>query len=152
MRVCLAAQVLSSSVADALTLLDEDETMETRKFIRLMDKFFDCLNVRNTFHGTTTRNENLHPYTKCNDERLKWLKETFLGYFDEWEKEVKSLPAGTVTKNEKAAMKLSKETVEDLRITTMSLTELIPILLSDDDCKYHCATAFSMQGCAESAY
>ena len=80
MRVCLAAhagtvlisvycalilvaifQVLSSSVADALTLLDEDETMETRKLIRLMDKFFDCLNVRNTFHGTTTRNENLHP-------------------------------------------------------------------------------------------
>ena len=64
-------QVLSSSVADALTLLDEDKTMETRKLIRLMDKFFDCLNVRNTFHGTTTRNENLHPCTKCNDERLK---------------------------------------------------------------------------------
>ena len=64
-------QVLSSSVEDALTLLDEDETTETRKLIRLMDKFFDCLNVRNTFHGTTTRYENLHPYTKCNDEQLK---------------------------------------------------------------------------------
>ena len=64
-------QVLSSSVADALTVLDDDETTETRTLIRLMNKFFDCLNVRNTFPGITRINENLHLYTKCNDERMK---------------------------------------------------------------------------------
>ena len=45
-------QVLSSTVADALTYEDRDETVETRQFIRLMDMFFDCLNVRNPLKGS----------------------------------------------------------------------------------------------------
>ena len=37
---------------------------------------------------------------------------------------MKSLPAGTVTKKEKAAMKLSKETVEGLRITSKTAVKV----------------------------
>ena len=52
-------QVLSSTVADALSLLDKDETTETRTFIWMMDTFFDCLNVRNTVDAKTKCKENL---------------------------------------------------------------------------------------------
>jgi len=38
-------QFLSSTVADALRFEDRDESVETRQFVRLMDMFFDCLNV-----------------------------------------------------------------------------------------------------------
>lgn len=40
-------QVLSESVASALEYMDRDETIETRRFIRIMDVFFDCLNSKN---------------------------------------------------------------------------------------------------------
>lgn len=46
---CIAVhlQVLSESVASALEYMDRDETIETRRFIRIMDVFFDCLNNKN---------------------------------------------------------------------------------------------------------
>ena len=99
-----------------------------------MDTFFDCLNVRNTFDGNNKRNENLQPYRKASDERFKvviiykvfdiicismfqWLRHTFLGYFDEWEAEISSMT--TLKKKQKAAMQLSRETLEGLKITGM---------------------------------
>ncbi|XP_033730198.1 LOW QUALITY PROTEIN: uncharacterized protein LOC117319517 [Pecten maximus] len=46
MKVNLAAQVLSSSVGNALEELYGDSVNETVAFIRNFNKFFDCLNVR----------------------------------------------------------------------------------------------------------
>ena len=71
MLISFHMQVLSCTVADALSLLDKDETTETRTFIRMMDTFFDCLNVRNTVDAKTKRKENLKPYQSPNDERFK---------------------------------------------------------------------------------
>ena len=45
---------------------------------------------------------------------MKWLKETFLKYLDEWEAEVRSIE---VEKREQSRMLLSKETREGLYIT-----------------------------------
>ena len=45
----ILVQVLSESVASALTFLDDDRTQETRKFIRMMDSFFDCFLDRRVF-------------------------------------------------------------------------------------------------------
>ena len=41
----LLMQVMSESVACALEVLDEESTRETRLFIRMIDRFFDYLNV-----------------------------------------------------------------------------------------------------------
>ena len=49
--------MLSSTIADALTFEDHDNTIETRQFIRMMDMFFDCLNVRNTIDGKLKRKD-----------------------------------------------------------------------------------------------
>ena len=37
---------MSESVASALEFLDNDNTRETRLFIRMIDRFFDYLNVQ----------------------------------------------------------------------------------------------------------
>lgn len=44
-------QVLSESVGKALLLTGLDEVTETARFVQMMDKFFDCLNVHNYTHG-----------------------------------------------------------------------------------------------------
>ena len=63
-------QVLSTSVADALSFYGYTDTSETEKFIRTFDKFFDCLNVRSTDEYIRRRKPNLRPYTETTDERL----------------------------------------------------------------------------------
>ena len=62
---------MSTTVADALTFDDNDETTETRCFIRLVDQFFDCLNVRNKLEGKLKRKEARLPYYKPTDYRFK---------------------------------------------------------------------------------
>ena len=46
MRVNLAAQVLNSSVSTVLTAFGTRGTAGTAKLCRMVDSFFDCLNVR----------------------------------------------------------------------------------------------------------
>ena len=55
MRVRLAAQVLSQTVGTCLNNFGPPGTAGTTKFCIMMDKFFDCLNVRNTTECTTKR-------------------------------------------------------------------------------------------------
>ena len=40
-------QVLSETVSKALVRTGGEEAAETAKFVSLVDKFFDCLNVNN---------------------------------------------------------------------------------------------------------
>ena len=54
------------------------------------------------------------PYSICISV-FQWLNHTFLGYFDEWEAEISSMT--TLKKKQKAAMQLSRETLEGLKIT-----------------------------------
>ena len=64
-------KVLSESVASALQFLGKEETQETHKFIRQMDLFFDCLNVKNPLESKLKRKDSRAPYRKCNDWRFK---------------------------------------------------------------------------------
>ena len=64
-------KVFSKSVADALLLMGDDETCETEMFVRHMDTFFDCLNVRALTEGIVNLKPNLSPYRTSDDERLK---------------------------------------------------------------------------------
>ena len=46
MRVNLAAQVLRETVGNVLNNFGPEEAAGTGKFCLMMDKFFDCLNVK----------------------------------------------------------------------------------------------------------
>ena len=58
-------------MADALTFYDQDETTETRVFIRMIDQFFDCMNVRSKLEGKFRRKDQRLPYTSPKDHRFK---------------------------------------------------------------------------------
>ena len=62
---------MSESVASALQYLDNDKTQQTRLFIRMVDRFFDYLNVRNPLLAKMKRKDSVAPYTHPNDERFK---------------------------------------------------------------------------------
>lgn len=151
MKVYLAAQVLSESVASALEYLDQDETSETRKFLRLMEVFFDCLNTMNPIEYIRKRKANRTLYWKPDDWRFKvsngcctvsiiciliinlcfpcyveWLTDTFLGYLKEWKEEAN---ASDLSKTEKKKRTLSQETLDGLEITVRPFCELCPLLL-----------------------
>jgi len=49
---------------------------------------------------------------------MQWLSGDFLGYLDEWEQEIASIPG--LKKSEQQRMCLSAQTCEGMRITDMS--------------------------------
>ena len=65
---------MSSTVADALTYLNNEETTETRHFIRLFDEFFDCLNVTSKLEGILKRKEARLAYYEPGDKRFKVVR------------------------------------------------------------------------------
>ncbi len=64
-------QVLSESVASALEYMDRDETVETRRVIRLMHMFFDCMNSKNPVEYVRKRKDTRAPYRTPDDWRFK---------------------------------------------------------------------------------
>lgn len=67
MCVTLAAQVLSDIIANALDLAYGGSVKSTVHFIRIMNTWFNIVNVKNLFEGRNTRNCNLDPCTDSND-------------------------------------------------------------------------------------
>lgn len=67
----ICAQVMSESVACALEFLDNDGTQQTRLFIRMMDRFFDYLNVKSPLMSQKKKKDSIAPYKSPNDERFK---------------------------------------------------------------------------------
>lgn len=50
---------------------NNDDLKETIRFVRYMNKIFDCLNVRCTTEHVRERNPDRKPYYDVNDDRLK---------------------------------------------------------------------------------
>ena len=130
MKVSYAAQVLSSTVANAIEMLYGDETTETVMFIRHMNKFFDCLNTRSFNEAVKSRNDNVKPFSSADDPRLNYLLEDFLGYFSDWKRSVDNRP-GNFTKGERSGMQLSYQTIEGIEITVRSVVECVRYCLSE---------------------
>ena len=63
--------MLSKSVADGLSYYDDPATKATEKFCRIMDRFFDCLNVRSLNAWKRKKKNDLKPYTDPDDKRLQ---------------------------------------------------------------------------------
>jgi len=62
---------LSGSVAKALAIQNDPQTLETRRFVEKFNRFFDLLNVRSLTEATHQRNPDKEPYRSSSDERLK---------------------------------------------------------------------------------
>ena len=67
---------MSESVAKGFEYYGGSEMEETIRFIRMFDKFFDCLNVRSPVEHVKKKKPNLKPYTNSHDERLKVVVDT----------------------------------------------------------------------------
>ena len=63
--------MLSESVANGLQMVVGEEASETVKFVKMMDRFFDCLNVNNFNRGKQKRKIFQDPYRGSSDFRLK---------------------------------------------------------------------------------
>ena len=70
MRVNLAAQVLSASVASVLKAFGSPEVAATAKLCEMVDDIFDCLYVRSTREHEKKRKPLLAPYTSLYDRRF----------------------------------------------------------------------------------
>ena len=113
---------------------------ETAKFVQMMDRFFDCLNVNSFNKGKQRRKEFQDPYRSGRDFRLKvcfffsslilyaminfadiytisiqWLEDEFLGYLQKWEHSVMAQPQ--IYTKDKNNMLLSKETRYGIEVT-----------------------------------
>ena len=73
-----------------------------------MDKFLDCLYVRNTVEHELKRKSFLNPYDSVNDERFALL-DHFREYFRLWKESNEERP-GNVTQNAKPKMFISWQT------------------------------------------
>ena len=82
MKVKLATQVLSRSVALALEESGNSEVLGTAEFCRMMNDFFDCTNVRSLREHERKRNDLIKPYTAVDDDRFGWLRDVFLKYLE----------------------------------------------------------------------
>jgi hypothetical protein len=116
-------------------------TQATEQFVRFMDCFFDCFNVRSIVEGKKTRKATRDPYWTKNDWRFTWLKDVFLEYLKGWEEEVQKKDGYTAL--QKAKMILSHETLYGIRMTVTSFLEVGPILLGDEKVKFLLTERFS---------
>ena len=72
---------MSETVASALQFVDDDRTRETQQFIRMIDLFFDALNVKNPLEGKLKRKPFRLPYYTPQDERFKVWSRTLHSRF-----------------------------------------------------------------------
>ena len=85
MNVKLAAHVLSETVGKVLLVTGSAEVAVTANLYLMMDKFFECLNVRNTEEHKIKLKSFLRPYSNVNDVSFVWLDE-FLQYLENWKR------------------------------------------------------------------
>ena len=78
-----------STVANALDLKYGRFVNAMVKFVRLMNKWFDVVNVKHIREGQNSCNPDLMPFTDINDPRITWLETKFLRHFNDWKVAVK---------------------------------------------------------------
>ncbi len=105
------------------------EDAATAEFCIMMDKFFDCLNVRNTAEFVAKRKPDLKPYSSLDDERFAWLDE-FLDYFKSWKDSIGECE-GNFTPQAKSNMFISWHTYKVFQTTILSFKEVAKYLLNN---------------------
>ena len=116
MRANLGAQVLSETVGNVLNNFGPEEAAGTGKFCLMTNKFFDCLNVRNTKEHIIERKLFLKPYESFDDVRFVWLDD-FLNYFKLWKDSIEERNRANYSDNAKSEMFISWQSYEGWQIT-----------------------------------
>ena len=129
MNVKIAAQVLSETVANVLFTTGPADTNATAKLCLMMDRFFDCLNVRNTEEHKIRLKEFLKRYKDVNYARFAWL-DVFLEYLALW-KQSTLQKQGNFHQRDRDTMFLPWQSYEGLRMTVLSLKVVVPYLLNN---------------------
>ena len=130
MKVKLATQVLSRSVAIALEESGNEEVLGTAQFCRMMNDFFDCTNVRSLTEHVRGRNQFIKPYTAQDDERFVWLKNVFLKYLENWRQSTMARE-GEYSTDDRGKMFISIQTYKGLKISINAQIEAIQFLLDE---------------------
>jgi len=134
MTVIFATQTLSGSTANTIedlsthSRMEKFDTKELVGFIRLMNRFFDCVNTRIELSEDNALNVDKEPYTDPNDARLAFLEIDVLNYFEEWKKDVSERP-GVYTDTERSKMIISHQALGALYISIKSITSCIRYML-----------------------
>ena len=128
MRVDLAAQVLSKTMATVLREFSSTDALATAQFCEMIDSFFDCFNVRSLKEGEYQRKEFLKPYTDVDDQRFQWLEEEFLGYLQSWRDSIDARE-GEYDGSARSKMFIAWQTYEGLKLITYSLIDVTKLLL-----------------------
>ena len=147
MRVNLAAQVLSSTMSSVLTQFGPSEASATAEYCKMIDQFFDCLNVRSLDEHLRKRKPLLAPFISIEDNRFQFLENEFLGYFRDWKESIANRQ-GEFTANARAKMFVSWQTHEGLQITVYSITERFKYLLQEG-MEYVLTEKFCQDPCEE---
>ena len=130
LKVRLAVQVLSWTVSTCLVESGDPSVVGTAMFCRMINDFFDCSNVRSTTEHERKRNDRIKPYESVDDERLVWMKDTFLKYLEEWKSSTQTRE-GSFTAIAREKIFLSRQTYEAFKITVNSHVEAVNFLLSE---------------------
>ena len=149
MRVNLATQVLSSTMSSVLTQFGPPEASATAEYCKMIDEFFDCLNVRSFNEHLRKRKPLLAPFTSIEDNCFQFLENEFLGYFRDWKESIENRQ-GEFTANAHAKMFLSWQTHRGLQITVYSivkylLQEGMEYVLAEKFCEDPCEEYFGNQ-------
>ena len=127
MNVRLAAQVLSDSVGNVLLSFCSPDSHGTAKVCLMMDKFFDCMNVRNTSQHLLKAKPFLKPQRSTDDEKFNQLDQ-FLEYLRLWKVSIDDRP-GNFSQAAHSNLFLLWHTYEGIQISILSLKEVISSLL-----------------------
>ena len=77
MKVKLAVQMFSKSVAIALRETGREDANGAAVFFEMMNGFFDCTNVRSLTEHQRKKKSLIMPHESPEDKRLTWLKDVF---------------------------------------------------------------------------
>jgi len=129
MKVKLAAQVLSCTVGSVMEAYGPEEAQETARFIKLVDRFFDCLNVRHLDEAHRKRKPDLRAYTEVEDVRFAFLETVFLQYLQDWKLSVDQRIG--YTRLEKQKMFLTHQTYRGIIMTVKAFIAVTKYLLQN---------------------
>ncbi|XP_056020425.1 uncharacterized protein LOC130054487 [Ostrea edulis] len=130
MSVKLAVQVLSNSVAQVMRAYYGPEVSETARLFGLVNRCFDCLNVRSLRESLFERKPDVAPYTSQNDPRFQFLEDEFLEYFNQWLISLRYRPV--YKKTEQNKIFVSYQTHEDIIMTVKFFIEATRYLLQQE--------------------
>ena len=88
-----------------------DDSSAPANYCKMVDGFFDCMNVRNGDEYIRKRKQKLAPYATLNDPRFDWLEIEFLGYLRAWKYSIEN-HIGNFTQTARSKMFISWQTFE----------------------------------------